>query len=169
MGNREVLMLFALRYWKWIAAGLAVLALVGTVWAHLAADQRTRNALAALQGKAADIVLATQAASGNDAVTLDIVPGQILALGESNRALKQSVEVQNRAISDMAREAVRLRAKASEMQIIADKAKAQRAAALKRLSDLSITPGTRADCMILLREANEALDLAHGALREREQ
>ena len=163
------MIVFALRYWKWIAAGLAVLAIVTTVALHFRADGKVRDALAKLQDEAATVVLATQAASGNDTVKWDTVPGQIVALGDSNRRLKESVAVQNQAIDDMAAEAVRLKAKASEMQAIANKAKAQRESALRRLSDLSLTPGTRNDCLQLLAEANNAIDLAYSALKERSQ
>lgn len=36
-------MLFAIRYWKWIAAGLAVLALVATIAMHFRNDGRVRD------------------------------------------------------------------------------------------------------------------------------
>ena len=59
----------------------------------------------------------------------------------------------------MAAEAVRLRKRADELKVIAAKAEAQRRAAYTRLSDMALTPGQRADCMALLREAEAALDL----------
>lgn len=153
------------RHWKLIAAGLAVLALVSAVILHFRADARTRDKLAALQDETQTVVLAVQAASGNDDVTWETVPGQIVALGDSNRALKDSIAAQNESIDQMAREAVRLRKHASEMQAIANKARAQRASALARLSDMAITPGTRDDCLTLLAEAEAALDIAYGALK----
>lgn len=162
-------MLFALRYWKWIAAALVVVAVVATVALHFRADRKTRAALAALRDEVQTVVLATQAASGNDSVKWDTTPGQIIALGESVRALKASVETQNEAIDELARREVAAKAEARRLTEIARKAEAQRASALRRLSDLSLTPGTRGDCLQLLAEAEEALDLAHNALKERSQ
>ena len=149
--------------WRLILPALAGLAIVAILTAHLRNDARTRAALATLRDEAQTVVLATQAASGNDAVEWRTVPGQVLALGESNRALKGQVTAQNRAIDELAREAVRLKAHAAELKRIADKAQAQRKAALERLSDMAITPGTRSDCLLLLREAEAALDLVRDA------
>lgn len=149
--------------WRWIIAGLAVLALVATIAIHFRNDGRVRDERDALKATARDVVLATQAASGNDKVTWETATGQIVALGESNRALKTSVELQNEAIDDLARKAVQAKARAAELQRIADKAQAQRASALRRLSDMALEPGTRDDCLTLLREAEEALDLVKEA------
>lgn len=158
-------MIFLLRYWKWIAVALAALTLVSTVVLHFRNDAKTREALAALQDEAENVVLATQAASGNDDVIWQTVPGQIVALGESVRNLKDGIAAQNLAIDEMAREAVRMKARARELQAIAEKAKAQRASALRRLSDMALEPGTREDCLTLLAEAETALDIAAEAMR----
>ncbi len=144
---------------------LPALAVVGLLWgaiAHLDNDRDTRKALGKLRSEADNVTLAIEHATGEKA-EWSTVPGQIIALGEANRALKTSIADQNRAIDDMAREAVRLKARAKELKAIADKAQAQRKSALARLSDLSITPGTRSDCMTLLREAEEALNLVREA------
>lgn len=116
-----------------------------------------------LQAAASSVVEALKIASDNPKADWKTAPGQIIALGESNRALKGEIRATNEAINEMAAEAVRLRAKASELQAIARKAEAQRRAAYARLSNMAITPGTRADCMTLLREAEEALDLVKEA------
>lgn len=158
-------MLFALRYWKLIAA---VLALAGLAWAvidHFADDRRVQSELSDMKDKAADVVLAIQHASGNADVDWQTAPGQIVALGDSNRALKTEIAVNNIAINELARRAKEAKAKADELQAIVAKAQAQRAAALRRLSDMAITPGTREDCLTLLREAEEALDLVWEASR----
>ena len=89
-----------------------------------------------------------------------------LALGDERRSLRVDLDTQTQHVDAMAREAVRLRARNAELQAIADKAEAQRSAALRRLSDLAITPGTRSDCETLLREANEALELVRQAAKE---
>lgn len=149
--------------WRYIAAAVGIIALLWAVVAHFDKDRDTRESLATLQDEAQTVVLAVQAASGNDDVEWQTAAGQIIALGESNRALKIKMDAQSQAIDDMAREAVRLRAKAAELKRIADKAQAQRRAALERLSDMAITPGTRSDCLILLREAEAALDLVKEA------
>jgi hypothetical protein len=136
---------------------LAFSALCWYKWGH-------HKDVSAARGKLLDkIVLAVETASGNDKLTWRTATGQIMALGESNRRLKLSIEEQNLRIDEMAAEAVRLKAKATELKKIADKAEAQRAAALRKLSDMSLTPGSRDDCMQLLREAEEALDLVRSA------
>lgn len=151
--------------WKWIGLAVLVLGLVLAVVLHFRTDTRTRATLAALTEQAGNVVLATRNASGNDDVTWKTTPGQIVALGESVRSLKSAVQTQNRAIDQLAAEAVAAKAKAAELKVIADKAQAQRASALRRLSDLSLTPGTRDDCMVLLAEAEQALDITYQALR----
>lgn len=158
-------MLFAIRYWKLIAGAVCVLAITLSVALHFRNDANVRAELSDLKDSTQTVVLAVQAASGNDDVTWQTVPGQVIALGESNRALKDSIAVQNASIDELAREAVRLRKHASEMQAIAAKAKAQRASALRQLSDMTTTPGTREDCLTLLREAEAALDLTREALQ----
>lgn len=137
------------------------LTLRGTYWKHDAT--RWHERFDTLRGEAGVVLHATRAAADNPKLDWPQVAGQVVALGESNARLKDSITVQNRAIDDLAAEAVRLRAHAAELRRIADKAEAQRASALKRLSDLSITPGTREDCLQLLREAEEALDIAYKA------
>lgn len=117
----------------------------------------------ALSAQSVVVVEALGQAANNPDLTWEGAAGQALALGESNRILRVSIDNQNRAIDDMAQEAVRLRAQADELQRIAERARAQRAAALAKLSDMAITPGTRSDCMVLLREAEAALDLVYEA------
>lgn len=145
-----------------IGAALLLGAIAGIVL-HFKADARVRGEYAALKEQSANVLNATRAASDNPKLKWEGVAGQVTALGESNRTLKMSLDMQNDRIDDMAREAVRLRAKSAELQKIADKAEAQRASALKRLSDMGATPGTRSDCLALLREAEEALDLVREA------
>lgn len=142
-----------------IAGGLLIWAVV----AHFSNDDKTRKALETLRHEAGATLAATRKASGNRDLPWNLAPGQITAMGETINLLHDRVEVQNRAIDDMAAEAVRLRAKAAELKKIADKAEAQRSAALRRLSDMAITPGTRDDCMTLLSEAEDALDLVREA------
>lgn len=122
-----------------------------------------KDALKALTDEAATVVLAVREASDNPEVTWETVPGQVVALGESNRRLKDGIARQNARIDDLAREAVRLKAETAELQRIADKARAQRKAALTRLSDMAATPGTRNDCAVLLQEAETALDVVREA------
>ncbi|MDZ4307543.1 hypothetical protein [Allopontixanthobacter sp.] len=116
-----------------------------------------------LSQQAGTVLVALRLASDNPELEWTGAAGQAQALGDSKRDLEAAIEVQNRRVDELAREAVRLQAKAAELQLIADQAKAQRRAALARLSDLSITPGTREDCTILLREAEDALDLIYEA------
>ena len=152
-----------MRLYAYIAAGLLLLAIVAGVVLHFKADARTRDKLATLEAQAKDVLVATREASSNPKLSWEGVAGQVTALGESNRTLRVSIGTQNDRIDQLAREAVAARAKAAELKKIADRAEAQRASALKRLSDMGATPGTRDDCLTLLREAEEALDLVREA------
>lgn len=157
-------MIFLARHWKHIAAALAVIGLIAAVWSHFASDARTRDKLAALTGQAGAVLFATRAAAANPDLKWQDTAGQIVALGESNKALKGEIAATNLRIDEMARQAVAAKAHAAEMVKIADKARAQRAAALRQLSDMAATPGSRDDCLVLLREAEEALNIAYEAL-----
>lgn len=155
--------LSALRHWRWIGVGLIIAALAAYGLRNDGLRAKYKGGLDLLAKEAHSVVLAAREASDNPKVEWSTAAGQIRALGDSNRALKGQIEVQNRAIDEQAREAVRLRAQAAELRKIADKAEAQRKSALKRLSDMSLTPGTRSDCLTLLREAEDALDLVREA------
>lgn len=153
-------------YWGAIKVAAFVLPMAGLLaWGmrvdHLRAGYK--SALEELTQEAATVVLAIRQASENEEVTWQTASGQVIAMGESNRSLKAAVARQNQTIDDMAKEAVRLKAKAADLKKIADRAEAQRQSALRRLSDMSITPGTREDCMVLLKEAEEALNLVREA------
>jgi hypothetical protein len=147
------------RFW-WVLP-LSALLMWGMRVDHLRG--RYKAALAVLAEQAQTVVLAVREASGNDAVTWDTARGQVVALGISNRSLKGAIAEQNASIDAWAREAAARKAEAAEWKRIADKAEAQRRSALRRLSDMAITPGTRDDCMTLLQEAEAALDLAREA------
>lgn len=152
-----------IRTYIYAAAGVVLLGVLawGLRVDHLREGWKTRYET--LDEEAGIVLEATKFASGNDKLEWQGAPGQIMVLGKNYRDAKAAIAEQNRAIDDMAREAVRLRKKAEELQAIANRAEAQRRAALRRLSDMTITPGTREDCMTLLREAEEALDLVREA------
>ena len=152
--------------YKLIGVGALTLALIALVWSHFASDARTRAALSELTAQAATVLSATKEAADNPDLKWAGTAGQIVALGASNRALKGEIVATNLRIDEMARQAVAAKAHAAEMVKIAEKAKAQRAAALRKLSDLAMTPGTRDDCLALLREAEDALDIAYDALNK---
>jgi hypothetical protein len=152
-----------LRFAPWIGAGLLVLAVIFAVSQHFSRDDEMRDKITRYEQWGGQVIVATREASGNEDMGAKQVVGQIVALGNSNRSLKVALDNQTEAVNKLAQEAVRLRAEASELRKIADRAKAQRQAALDRLSDLSITPGTREDCLTLLSEANEALDLIYSS------
>lgn len=151
--------------WKLIGAGLTAIVLIVAFWAHLASDARTLKRLTTLTAEAGKVLSATRQAADNPDLKWKGTAGQIVALGESNKALKGEIVATNLRIDEMARQAVAAKAHAAEMVKIAEKARAQRAAALRQLSDLAATPGTRDDCMALLREAEDALDLVYGAMK----
>ncbi len=150
---------FARRHWKMIGMGLLLAAIVALyIW-----GDGWRSTAHKWQSEAQTVVIALREASGNDKVAWDTAPGQIVALGQSNRALSAAIGVQNERIDEMARQAVRAKARAAELKAIADRAEAQKASALRRLSNLAITPGTRSDCIALLREADDALNVVREA------
>ncbi len=150
--------------WKLIGIGALTIAAIVAIWAHFASDARTRDKFAALTAQAATVLSATKEAADNPDLTWQDTAGQIVALGASNKALKGEIVATNLRIDEMARQAVAAKAHAAEMVKIANKAKAQRAAALRQLSDMAATPGTRQDCLALLAEAEDALDIAYEAL-----
>jgi hypothetical protein len=110
--------------------------------------------------QAATVVIALQQASGNEAVDWQTAPGQIIALGETVAQLNTTIADQNAGIEAQRQEGERLKALAAEETRLAEKWKAQRDSALRRLSDMAISPGTRSDCLVLLKEADEALSIA---------
>lgn len=146
-----------------IGLGLLFAALWGTAFYFKVDRDRIQSKFDALTQQAATVLVALRTATDNPKADWENAAGQIVALGQSNRDLKQTLSDQNMRIDDMAREAVRLRARGAQLKEIADRAEAQRRAALNRLSDIAITPGTRTDCMALLREAEDALDLVKEA------
>ena len=151
------------RYWPQILGGIVTLGLLGTIFAIDRNRDHWRDSYNTLRDEAATVLFATRRASDNPDVTWETTAGQIVALGEAHKSLKIAMTSQNARIDEMAREAVRLRAHADELRRIADRAQAQRKSALRQLSDMTITPGTREDCMTLLREAETALDIARDA------
>lgn len=152
-----------LRHWRLIGFALITAALLGYALYNRAGWDRTQAKLDALARQAATVLVALRSASDNPKADWETAPGQIIALGESNRRLKGEIDATNQTIDQMAADAVRLRAKSAELRAIADKAEAQRRAAYARLSDMAATPGTRNDCMTLLREAEDALNIVRGA------
>lgn len=151
---------------SWKLLGLSGLTLALALgWAlrldHLRAGWKDQ--FETLQREAKTVVLALQEASGNRKLEWKDAPGQAIALGEDKRRLERDIAEQNARLDEMAAEAVRLRARASELRRIAEKAEAQRKAALRGLSDMAATPGTREDCMTLLKEAEAALDIVYKA------
>jgi hypothetical protein len=107
------------------------------------------------------IVVVVRTASGNPEVTGDTVKEQISALGDSNRSLKISLDQQSLAVDEMAKEAIRLKAKNKELQEIANRARDQRSAAMNKLSEMTISPSEAQTCEELIDEANRALDLVY--------
>lgn len=143
---------------------LAIVALIGFfVDRHFSEDKRIRDENSVLVAWQGDTVEAVKEATGNRKSTAETAIGQIRAFGDSYRALRIELDSTNQTLVEMAQEAARLKAKAVELRKIADKAERQRAAAYKRLSDMALSPGDREDCMAMLRDAEEALDIAREA------
>ena len=114
-----MLALYATRYWKMIGAGLIVALLLawGMRVDHLRG--RYKDALAVLAGQAQGVVGVLRVASGNPDVEWPTAKGQIVALGESRKALKLAVDIQTQAVDEWAREAADRKAEAAEIVIIA--------------------------------------------------
>lgn len=121
-----------------------------------------KGAYEKLHGEGVEVVTALSEAVGRK-IAWGNAAGQIAALGETIKAQRMAIEVTNARLDEMAAEAVRLRAKAADLRAIAERAEAQRAAALRGLADMRATPGTRTDCAALLREAEKALDIVREA------
>jgi hypothetical protein len=151
-----------------LGAGALAVIVVLAAWAWRLDQLRGgwKDRFDALAGQAGTVLVALRTASGNADLAWDGAAGQAIALGETNRSFRAAIVTQNRRIDEMAREAVRLKARADELARIADRARAARAAALARLGDMAATPGTRADCLALLREAEAALELVRAAAME---
>lgn len=150
---------FVARY-PWQAACVALLCASAWLWHGW---NRTKADLKGLQDWRGQVVVAIKEASDNPDVSARNAVDQIRALGTSNRSLKTAITEQNARLDDMAARAIKLKAKAAQLQEIAAKARAQRQAALDKLSEMAVTPGTRDDCEQLLQEADHALDLVRSA------
>lgn len=151
--------------WKYVSLGSGIaLVLLGALttlcwhkWGSWKDNAET------LQRQADTVVIALKTASENPKVTWQTAAGQILALGDDKRQWRETSERQSDAINSMAESARLLRARADELRQIADAAKAQRSAAIRKLNDVATTPLERADCETLLKEADAALDAAYEA------
>lgn len=149
-----------IRLYLALAGLMGLVGFIAWLWFGWAALEKKYDALTETTGQ---ILFAIRNASHNPELKLQNAAGQVVALGVAHERVKIELERQNMTIDEMAREAVRLRARAAELKDIAERAQAQRSAALEQLSDMTITPGTRDDCLTLLREAEDALDLVREA------
>lgn len=151
--------------WKYAGIAAITAAILLLIWGSRIDYLREswKNRYEKLSGEVSIVLDATRLAGDNSKLQWDGVAGQITAIGNANAGLKAAIGIQNKSIAVLAEEAVRLKAKASELRAIADKAQAQRQAALSKLDEMAITPGTRADCQTLLKEAEDALDLVRDA------
>lgn len=110
------------------------------------------------EAEANTVVVALQTASGNPKATWGSAANQILALGDDKRQWQAASERQSRAVEDMLDATRALKARSDELKRIASEAQAKRAAAIRKLQDVATSPSERADCEVLLKEANDALD-----------
>lgn len=145
-----------------IGGGIVAFAIILAIWLHFRHDGKVAKELAGYKEGAEQVVFSLEHATGHKQAW-ETAPGQIVALGEGIRQRDDAIRANNEKIDDLARKAIAAKAKAVELKKIADKAQAQRNAALKRLSDLAVTPGTREDCLTLLKEADDALDMVRKA------
>lgn len=148
--------------WK-LLGGAGLLLALSLAWGfrvdHLRAGWKQRFEV--IERQADTVVIALRTASGNPKVRWENAASQTLVLGDAKRQWQATAVRQGEQITAMAAEAERLREQGRKLQQLADAAQAKRAAALRKLSDMAATPGERADCQVLLKEAEEALDLAY--------
>lgn len=139
--------------------GLLLLATLFCYWRWDVVDGK----LAKLNGEAGAVLSALRTVSGNDGLKWKDAPAQVLHVGDANRQLKLEIADTNQTLTAMAEEAVRLRGQAAAAVEIAQKAEAQRKAALATLKKRSVTPAQRKDSEALLKDVNAALDLVYEA------
>lgn len=155
-----------LAYLRW-GGGIGIALALAWLWLGWSGAERRLDALQkkydVLTEWSGNVIFATRTASDNPALGFDTTPGQIVALGSAHKALKFELAEQNRTIEQLARDAVAARAHAAELRKIADRAEMQRQTALKQLSDMALSPGSREDCLVLLSEAERALDIVYEA------
>lgn len=141
--------------WKWIGVGLVTLSLIASTFYY-------RSEYNKYFGYATEMLVATKQASQNQKLSYETAPAQILNIGDSNRQLKLSIETQNKAIADMAAEAIRLKANQKELKQIVDQAIKQREVATKKLTQMINRPDSEKKPYVeLCQDAEKALDLIY--------
>jgi len=105
------------------------------------------------------IVVAIREASDNPTVTAGTAAEQVRTLGASRRSMIAAIETINTAVSTIANETQRLKARRQLLEREAARAIAQRDAARRRLADATSPPAVRRDCEQLAAEAEAMLDL----------
>lgn len=96
-------------------------------------------------------------------ITRKNVKDQILALGDSNKSLKIEIDHQNKEISKMVDEAIRLKKNRDVLRNLYKRAEAQRSAAIKEMAKSERFPSKAKDCQGLLEDAEKAMDAARRA------
>lgn len=137
---------------------LVIIAIIGGLWYNRNSWKETAENETAFIN---EIIATTQVAVGIKSkakITRDNVKTQISNLGDSNKKLKNKIDSQNKTITEMTNEAIKLRASKKELQALYDKAKAQRAAATKLISKLENEPTKYKDGVMLIEDAERALD-----------
>ncbi len=94
-------------------------------------------------------------------ITKKNVVEQINNLGDSHRTIKLSLVNTNKKLEDMALEAIKLKKDKADLQLIVDKAKAQRAHAQKRIASEILTPSESKDCEGLISDAERVIDMIY--------
>ena len=143
-----------------IAVGLAIA--LGLAWWRI---EWLENKVEGLDTLVDNIVDVTRTASDNPDLKRKHVVGQIRALGSAHRQIKIELEQQNITLEEMAREAQRAKARSVEWKRIAEKARLQRDAALRELSEIALSPAEQENCEATLAEANRVLEMVHGAIQ----
>lgn len=146
-----------------IAGGiLALLMFIGLLY-YKGQYESVSEKFATLSEQMTTIIVSIQEASGNDKVNVKTAAGQVYILGQDKKNIEMELAKTNSKLDEMAAEAVRLKEQNKVLQELANKARAQKEAALKELGDLTISPEKKRDCETLVREADRALDLLYKA------
>lgn len=157
--------LSALNPWKWGTIGLGIALALCAGWGIRVNSLRGswETKYTALDGQAQSVLMATQQATNNPDLKWPGVPAQITALASSNLALKSSIDTVNGKLTQMNTDYLNLKASGDALRSQLATAQAGRQSALDQLKAMAVVPGDPKNCPALLKQTQDALDLAYGS------
>lgn len=148
--------------WKWGSIGAGIMLVLALGWAfrleHMRAKWEAKFTL--LDAQSQSVLIATRAATQNPKLVWLTVPDQITALGESNGALKTSIENANSKFAALNTDYLKAKASGDLLRSDLGAAQAGRQGALDALRASAKTPGDRSSCPALISQTQDALDAA---------